>query len=94
METGCATFPPNWNGTAAIELTFVAKVESGLYINVTVDVELPAITVPLRTALYAVTSVALVATGVGLVNGSASVVNEPTLLTVFPDSLVAEIRNE
>ena len=50
-ETAMAVFPPNWNGTAAIEFTFVAKVESELYINVTVEVAFPAITVPLRTAL-------------------------------------------
>ena len=33
-------------------------------------------------------------TGVGLISGGAKVVNEPTWLKVFPDSLVAEIRNE
>ena len=89
-----AVLPPYWNGIAAIEFTFVVKVESELYIKVTVDVALPAITVPLRTALYAVTSVATVATGVGLVTGGASVVKEPTWLSALPDSLVAEIRNE
>ena len=44
-------FPDTWNGIAAIESTSVAKVESGLYIKVTVAVELPPITVPFRTAL-------------------------------------------
>jgi hypothetical protein len=93
-DTGIAELPPNWNGTAAIESTSVENVESELYMKVTVDVAFPAITVPLRTALYAVRSVTAVATGVGLVAGAASVVKEPTWLRVLPDSFVAEMRNE
>ncbi|CAB4612424.1 unannotated protein [freshwater metagenome] len=37
---------------------------------------------------------AVVATGVGLVAGAASVVKDPTWLKVLPDSFTAEIRNE